>query len=62
MRQQGHFRDPKEICRHQKSGAKYALVTAPCKGGKPDITVVPGVNSNKLKKKHKIISVASLYY
>ena len=55
----GVLRDPKEISKHQKSGAKYAIVTAPCKGGKPDITVILGVNSDKLKKEHKIISVAS---
>ena len=55
----GVLRDPKEISKHQKSGAKYVIVTAPCKGGKPDITVILGVNSDKLKKEHKIISVAS---
>jgi len=55
----GAFRERKEICLHQKSGSKYVIVTAPCKGRKPDITVVPGVNSDKLKKSHKLISVAS---
>lgn len=55
----GVFRDPREVKEHLKKGAKYVIITAPTKGKKPDITVVPGVNSEKLNKKHKIISVAS---
>lgn len=43
---------------HISSGAKKVIVTAPMKD-KPDVTIVPGVNSNKLKKNHKLISVAS---
>ena len=56
----GAFRERKQVCMHQKSGATYAVLTAPCKGKKDvDITVIIGVNDNKLKKSHKIISVAS---
>ena len=55
----GVFRDPKEARQHLKNGAKYVLVTAPCKNNKPDLTVVPGVNEHKLSKNTKIISVAS---
>jgi glyceraldehyde 3-phosphate dehydrogenase len=55
----GAFRVPKEAAKHIKSGAKYIIITAPAKEGKPDITLVPGVNQNKLSKDHKIISVAS---
>ncbi len=55
----GVFRDPKDAYHHVAAGAKYVLITAPCKGGAPDLTVVPGVNDNLLKKNHKIISVAS---
>ncbi len=55
----GVFTDPKDAAQHIASGAKYVLVTAPCKKNKPDLTIVPGVNHNKLKKEHKIISVAS---
>jgi len=53
----GAFRDKKKIGQHLKSGAKRVIVTAPSKG--VDITIVPGVNDKKLKKSHKIISVAS---
>lgn len=55
----GVFTDPKDAKEHLKSGAKYVLITAPCKGEKPSLTVVPGVNHQLLKKEHKIISVAS---
>ncbi|MFH1290172.1 MAG: type I glyceraldehyde-3-phosphate dehydrogenase, partial [Nanoarchaeota archaeon] len=55
----GAFRVPKEAAKHIKAGAKYVIITAPAKEGKPDITLVPGVNQNKLSKDHKIISVAS---
>lgn len=54
----GAFTDPKDAAQHIASGAKHVLVTAPCKG-KPDLTVVPGVNHHLLKKDHKVISVAS---
>ncbi len=55
----GVFRDPTQVKAHIDAGAEYVLITAPCKGGSPDITVLPGVNEEKLKKEHKIISVAS---
>ena len=55
----GVFRKPSEAAMHLKAGAKKVLITAPCKDGKPDLTIVPGVNQDKLKKEHKIISVAS---
>jgi len=54
----GVFTDKKGAGQHIKSGAKYVLVTAPCDDC--DVTIVPGVNSEKLNfKKHKIISIAS---
>lgn len=55
----GAFRNPDDARKHLEAGAKYVLVTAPCKDKKPDLTVVVGVNDDKLKKEHKIISVAS---
>lgn len=54
----GVFRDREGAGKHLKAGAKYVLITAPC-DGKPDLTIVPGVNDGKLKKSDKIISVAS---
>jgi glyceraldehyde 3-phosphate dehydrogenase len=54
----GVFTDPADAMQHIVSGAKHVLVTAPCKG-KPDLTVVPGVNHHLLKKEHRVISVAS---
>ena len=53
----GRFRDNKDASKHIKAGAKKVIISAPSKN--PDITVVPGVNVDKLKKEHKIISVAS---
>ena len=53
----GAFRDKESLSQHFIGGAKKVIVTAPSKG--VDITIVPGVNSKKLKKSHKIISVAS---
>jgi len=55
----GVFREPKEAMKHIFVGAKYVLLTAPTKGGSPDLTIVPGINHTALKKNHKIISVAS---
>jgi len=54
----GVFRRRKDALKHIFSGAKYVLVTAPMKDS-PDLTIVPGVNHTKLKKSHKLISVAS---
>ncbi len=53
----GRFTDKKGVSKHLKAGAKKVLVSAPCKDS--DITIVLGVNDNKLKKSHKIISMAS---
>jgi glyceraldehyde 3-phosphate dehydrogenase len=54
----GVFINPKDAQLHLKAGAKKVIITAPCNGGKPDLMIVPGVNSSKLKKTHKILSVA----
>ncbi|MFH1802048.1 MAG: type I glyceraldehyde-3-phosphate dehydrogenase [archaeon] len=53
----GVFRDRESASIHLKNGAKKVIITSPAK--KPDITIVPGVNHQKLNKDHKIISVAS---
>jgi glyceraldehyde 3-phosphate dehydrogenase len=53
----GRFKDHKEAEKHLKAGAKRVLISAPSDDS--DITVVYGVNDDKLKKEHKIISVAS---
>jgi glyceraldehyde 3-phosphate dehydrogenase len=42
---------------HLKAGAKRVIISAPAKG--PDITVVTGVNDNKLTHDHRCISNAS---
>ena len=42
---------------HIKAGAKKVLISAPATG--EDITVVYGVNDNKVKKSHKVVSNAS---
>ncbi|RMD67068.1 type I glyceraldehyde-3-phosphate dehydrogenase [Candidatus Pacearchaeota archaeon] len=54
----GVFREREKCALHLNSGAKYVVLTAPCRN-KADITVVLGVNHNKLKPSHKVISVAS---
>jgi len=43
--------------RHLKAGAKKVLISAPSK--KCDLTVVPGVNEKNIKKKNRVISMAS---
>jgi len=53
----GIFKNREGAEKHLKAGAKKVLISAPAKN--PDITIVPGVNDNKLKKKYKIISLAS---
>ncbi|MBD3252157.1 type I glyceraldehyde-3-phosphate dehydrogenase [Candidatus Pacearchaeota archaeon] len=53
----GLFRKRDDAKKHLKAGAKKILISAPAKN--PDVTIVPGVNSNKLEEKHKIISMAS---
>ncbi len=42
---------------HLKAGAKRVIISAPAKG--PDITVVLGVNDNKLTTEHRCVSNAS---
>src|SRR5438477_8183928 len=42
---------------HLKAGAKRVIISAPAKG--PDITVVLGVNDNKLNSEHRCVSNAS---
>jgi len=51
----GLFED--EAYKHIKAGAKKVLISAPSKNC--DVTIVPGVNENMLKKEHKIISMGS---
>lgn len=53
----GIFRDKEKAALHLQAGAKKVLITAPAEN--PDITIVPGVNHEQLKKEHQIISVAS---
>lgn len=53
----GLFTDREGASKHLEAGAKKVLISAPAKN--PDITIVPGVNQDKLKKEHKIISMAS---
>jgi len=53
----GRFTDRKEALRHINAGAKKVIISAPAKN--PDITVCPGVNLDKLKRKDRVISVAS---
>lgn len=53
----GRFRDRESASKHLKAGAKKVLISSPAIN--PDVTIVLGVNENKLKKSHKIISMAS---
>ncbi|MGD1880557.1 MAG: type I glyceraldehyde-3-phosphate dehydrogenase [Kiloniellaceae bacterium] len=53
----GIFTSKEAAGKHLEGGAKKVLVSAPASGA--DITVVYGVNHDKLKKSHKIISNAS---
>jgi glyceraldehyde 3-phosphate dehydrogenase len=43
--------------KHLKAGAKKVIISAPSKNC--DATIVPGVNGQKLKKEHKVISMGS---
>ena len=54
----GRFRRKEDALKHIEAGAKKILISAPGKDS-VDITVVPCVNHDKLRKGHKIISVAS---
>jgi glyceraldehyde 3-phosphate dehydrogenase len=53
----GIFTDREKAALHLKAGAKKVLVSAPSKGA--DLTVVYGVNHDKLEAKHEVISNAS---
>ena len=53
----GMFTDRKGSEKHLIAGAKKVLISAPSNDA--DLTVVLGVNEKELKKKHKIISLAS---
>jgi len=53
----GIFTDKEKAAAHLEAGAKRVLVSAPAKGA--DLTVVYGVNHDKLKPEHKVVSNAS---
>ncbi len=53
----GIFSARDKAAMHLDAGAKRVLVSAPSSGA--DLTVVYGVNHNKLKKSHKVVSNAS---
>jgi glyceraldehyde 3-phosphate dehydrogenase len=53
----GLFTDREKAKAHLTAGAKRVLISAPATGA--DLTVVYGVNHNKLKKSHSIVSNAS---
>jgi len=53
----GFFTDRQGAEKHLKAGAKKVIISAPAEN--PDVTIVLGVNHNKLKKEHKIISMGS---
>ncbi len=53
----GLFASKEKASAHLAAGAKKVLVSAPASGA--DLTVVYGVNSNKLRKSHKVVSNAS---
>lgn len=53
----GRFTKAEDAKKHLDAGAKKVIISAPAKG--EDITVVLGVNDDKLKPEHKIISNAS---
>ena len=53
----GFFTDAESAGKHLSAGAKRVLISAPAKG--VDLTVVYGVNDDKLTADHKIVSNAS---
>ncbi|MDP2212156.1 MAG: type I glyceraldehyde-3-phosphate dehydrogenase [Candidatus Aquicultor sp.] len=53
----GYFTKAEDAKKHLDAGAKKVIISAPAKG--EDITVVLGVNDDKLKAEHRIISNAS---
>jgi glyceraldehyde 3-phosphate dehydrogenase len=56
----GAFTDRAGSSKHLQAGAKKVLISAPCKGGEADATIVLGVNDEKYdKKSHNIVSIGS---
>ncbi len=56
----GAFTDRAGSSLHLKAGAKKVLISAPCKSGEADATIVLGVNDPVYdKKKHNIVSIGS---
>ncbi|MBT3536938.1 MAG: type I glyceraldehyde-3-phosphate dehydrogenase, partial [Rhodospirillaceae bacterium] len=53
----GIFTAKEKAAAHLAAGAKKVLISAP--SGDADITVVYGVNHNKMRKSHKVVSNAS---
>ncbi|HZJ11815.1 MAG TPA: type I glyceraldehyde-3-phosphate dehydrogenase [Methyloceanibacter sp.] len=53
----GRFTDRDGAAKHLIAGAKRVLVSAPCSGA--DLTVVFGVNNDKLTQEHHVVSNAS---
>ena len=53
----GLYTEREKASLHIKVGAKKVLLSAPAKNN--DITIIPGVNENLIKKEHKIISAGS---
>ena len=53
----GIFTDRDKAARHIEGGAKRVIVSAPSRNA--DITVVFGVNHDKITKEHEVISSAS---
>ncbi len=53
----GRFTSRDDAARHLQAGAKKVLVSAPAKGA--DITIVMGVNDDRLEPRHEVISNAS---
>ncbi|MCC7045175.1 MAG: type I glyceraldehyde-3-phosphate dehydrogenase [Alphaproteobacteria bacterium] len=53
----GIFTERSKAAQHLAAGAKRVLVSAPAEGA--DLTVVYGVNHDKLKKEHAVVSNAS---
>ena len=53
----GIFTDKEKASAHLTAGAKRVLVSAPAEGA--DLTVVYGVNHDKLTKDHMVVSNAS---
>jgi len=56
----GAFTDRVGSSKHLQAGAKKVLISAPCKGGEADATIILGVNDEKYDKaKHNIVSIGS---